>query len=318
MKAFLGLDTSCYMTSVAAVSAHGEILASFQKLLDVPTKKRGLQQSQAVFFHLQTLPGLVEQLCGALPETTEIAAVCASTKPRQAQASYMPVFCVGEHFGKSIASVLRVPFFKTDHQAGHLRAGLIDTTLFPDDSFLTCHLSGGTTEMLCKQRESIALIGGTADISAGQLVDRIGVALGLPFPAGPHFEELAKSGNAAQRLGVSVQSFNEQVLCHFSGAEAQVMRWIRNVTLSPQDIAAEVYALIARTIVRMIELVTEHTGMSDILLVGGVVSSRLLRQLISDRVRKKRMNIMLHFARPECSGDNAVGVALIGQETWAR
>lgn len=60
------------------------------------------------------------------------------------------------------------------------------------DQFLTFHLSGGTSELLYVSSKpsgfEVEIIGGTTDLSAGQFVDRIGVAMGLPFPAGPHLE----------------------------------------------------------------------------------------------------------------------------------
>ncbi|MCL2545283.1 MAG: O-sialoglycoprotein endopeptidase [Clostridia bacterium] len=313
--AVLGLDTSCYTTSVAAVGLGGAILASCRKALDVPAHSRGLQQSQAGFFHVRALPALLETLRGAVPEAG-IRAVCASTKPRNASDSYMPVFGVGESQGRSLAAVLGVPFFDTDHQTGHLHAALVGTELEMDRDFLALHLSGGTTELLQKRTGEVRCLGGTADISAGQLVDRTGVALGLPFPCGAALERLARQGEAAQRLGVSIESGhgNEPLRCHFSGAEAQAVRWIESGELRPQDIAAEVYALLARTVARMIEWGVEHTGSTDVLLAGGVASSALLGELLARRMERIRARPKLHFAKPELAGDNAVGVALAGLE----
>jgi len=304
VTAVLGLDTSCYTTSVAAVGFEGEILASCRKPLDVPAHSCGLQQSQAGFFHVRALPGLMQALRDGVPGL-DIRGVCASTRPRDATDSYMPVFCVGESQGRSLAVGLGVPFFDTDHQTGHLHAALVGTGLTMARDFLALHLSGGTTELLCKQANTVRCLGGTADISAGQLVDRTGVALGLPFPCGPELEKLARRGQAAQRLGVSIEGSN----CHFSGAEAQIKRWIEAGALEPEDIAAEVYALLARTVTRMIQRGVERAGITDILLAGGVASSVLLGELLQQR---NKAHVQLHFARPELAGDNAVGVALAG------
>ncbi len=313
MKAVLGLDTSCYTTSVAAVDWEGGIVASCRKLLEVPAKSRGLQQSQAGFFHVRALPGLMAELRKAAP-SLEICAVCASTRPRAADDSYMPVFCVGESQGRSIASLLGVSFYASDHQSGHLHAALVDTGLSMHEDFLALHLSGGTTELLHKQGQEVRCLGGTADISAGQLVDRVGVALGLPFPSGPLLEQLALSGKAEQLLGVSVQAQGEAVNCHLSGAEAQAMRWIAAGTHSPERIAAEVFGVLARTIARMIALGVERTGLGDVLLAGGVASSQHFGTLLADRLRRRGPEVRLHFARPDLAGDNAVGAALIGLE----
>ena len=100
--------------------------------------------------------------------------------------------------------------------------------------------------------------------------------------------------------------------CHLSGAETQVQRWIREESIPREDIAREIYDLLARTLIRMIRAGTERTGIRDVLITGGVAASALLRQIIGERVKKIRNCPEIVFGKPEMSGDNAVGVALIG------
>lgn len=315
MKACLGIDTSCYTTSVALCGAEqGAADGPFfqeRKLLAVRQGERGLRQSEALFQHIAALPDLVQTLCDAHREA-EIVAVCASVKPRPQPEAYMPVFLAGESTGRSIAAALNVPFLWTSHQQGHLRAARVDTQMPADEPYLALHLSGGTTELLHVQGEAIERLGGTRDLHAGQLVDRAGVALGLPFPAGPSLERLAMAGEAKDVLSANVRGAD----CHFSGAEAQVLRWIAAQALSPQDIAAEVFACITRTVARMILAGYAQRPCRDILLAGGVACSSLLRQGLRQRIAKRNHDLRLHFGRPELSGDNAVGVGLIGIEQW--
>ena len=80
-RVVVGLDTSCYTTSAAAVTAEGNVIASCRKLLPVPQGQRGLRQSEAVFTHVRQLPGLIEELSAYLTDC-EIVAVCASRRPR--------------------------------------------------------------------------------------------------------------------------------------------------------------------------------------------------------------------------------------------
>ena len=107
-RVVVGLDTSCYTTSTAAVTAEGNVIASCRKLLPVPQGQRGLRQSEAVFTHVRQLPGLIEELSAYLTDC-EIVAVCASRRPRDEEASYMPVFQAGDAQGRSLAALLRVP-----------------------------------------------------------------------------------------------------------------------------------------------------------------------------------------------------------------
>lgn len=310
MRAVLGIDTSCYTTSMALVDADsGEILASARELLRVKEGVCGLQQSAGVFEQVKQLPVIAQRLFDQAPQAVPVA-VCASTAPRSTQErSYMPVFRVGESVARVLASSYHVPFFATSHQDGHIRAALIDSGLRADDDFLALHLSGGTTEMLASRRGQLSIIGGSSDLQAGQLVDRIGVKLGLPFPSGPALEKLALQGTAQGEIGVSMKG----CFCQLSGAETKLERMIDS-GCAPEDVAASVYDLLCRSILRMVQSGMEETGLSSALLAGGVASSAHLRNLLAARIQKRRLRLRLCFARPEFSGDNAVGVALIGCE----
>ena len=313
-RAVIGLDTSCYTTSCAAVTAEGEIIASCRKLLPVAAGERGLRQSEAVFAHVRQLPGLMEELA-AHTRGTEIAAVCASRTPRDAEDSYMPVFQVGDAQARSLAAVLGVPCFASTHQRGHIYAARVGSGIAPGD-LLAVHLSGGTTEVLSLRGEDLTLLGGTADLHAGQLVDRAGVAMGLPFPAGPYLEELARKGRSAAKLPVSMEK--DSLAAHLSGAETQVQRWIKAGETPREDIAREIYDFLARTVARLVLCAAEKTGIGQALIAGGVASSALFRELLTSRVGKQDPSLRVCFGRPEYSGDNAVGAALIGAEKWRR
>ena len=304
----IGLDTSCYTTSCAAVTLSGQVLASCRRLLPVAAGQRGLRQSDAVFAHVRQLPALLEELSAAVGQLP-IAAVCASRSPRDGEDSYMPVFQVGWGQAQGLASLLHVPCYATTHQRGHVAAASLDCGLQPGP-LLAVHLSGGTTELLSLQGESLCLLGGTMDLHAGQLVDRCGVALGLSFPAGPQLEELALRGRAEARLPLSFQ--RDGLHMHLSGAETQVQRWIAAQSLSPEDIAREVYDFLARCLCRLLLNGARQTGIRQALVAGGVASSQLLRQLCAARLQRAGEDLRLCFGRPEYSGDNAVGVALLG------
>ncbi len=309
-RVVIGLDTSCYTTSAAAVTTDGQVIASCRKLLPVPQGQRGLRQSEAVFIHVRQLPEQIEALSKHLTDC-EIAAVCASARPRDDEASYMPVFHAGDAQGRSIAALLGVPCFSTTHQRGHVAAASVDSGIAPGD-LLAVHLSGGTTEILALTDDRLTLLGGTLDLHAGQVVDRVGVAMGLPFPAGPYLEKLAVQGKSQALLPVSMA--DGDLNCHLSGAETQVQRWLAQGKMSNEDVAREVYDLLARTLTRMVIAASNKTGIHQVLMAGGVASSSLFRTLVTERIRRRDPSMHVCFGKPEYSGDNAVGVALIGAE----
>ena len=308
MGAVLGIDTSCYTTSCALADERG-LIGQQRRLLTVELGGRGLMQSEGVFQHVGRLPALVETLLAEAGHPA-IGAVCASARPRPVEGSYMPVFTVGEGFGRSIASALNAPFFATSHQEGHIRAAMVDTALTREDSFLALHLSGGTTEIVRVSGGKIELIGGSNDLHAGQFIDRVGVRLGLPFPAGPELEKLARRGRARALLPIWVRGCE----CSFSGSESAAQRMIDAGDTAPEDMAAEVFSCVARSIAKTLWNAAQATGEKKLLLAGGVASASLLREILPDRLRRLGADVTLNWGRPELSGDNAAGVALIGYE----
>ncbi len=296
---FLGIDTSCYTTSVAIVSEKGEIAQDVRRLLTVDIGKRGLRQSEGVFQHMKNLPDLIEEIKGFLPE---VKAVAVSSKPRNHEDSYMPVFLAGQSFARTIAASLNVPIYFTDHQQGHIVAAAKSAGFVPEEKFIAIHLSGGTTELLLTDGERTEIIGKTLDIPAGQLIDRTGVMCGLKFPCGKEMDE--KSIPTDLKLPVSVKKSD----INFSGAEAQAEKLYKSGA-KDGEIFRAVFEVIVSSLVKAV------TGAGDyhVLPVGGVSSNTVIRQRLSEALGDK-----VHFAQPKYMTDNAVGVAYICREKFFR
>ena len=191
----IGFDTSNYTTSIACFDGTDGVNCS--KLLPVKAGELGLRQSDAVFHHTKSLPELSGRLFSNM-ETDGITAIGVSTRPRAVDGSYMPCFMVGYSHAKLLAEAYHVPLVECSHQQGHVAASLWSAGRLDllDEPHLAWHLSGGTTELLLVEPEGknvkCTRIGGTTDISAGQLIDRTGQLLGLPFPAGKHVDALSR------------------------------------------------------------------------------------------------------------------------------
>ena len=224
---------------------------------------------------------------------------------------------VGLGHARVLSAALNVPLFTTSHQQGHIAAGLVGNSE-PEDAFIALHLSGGTTELLECRDGKLTLVGGCADLHAGQLVDRVGVAMGLPFPAGPHLEKLAMQfdGKVENLLPVSMEK--DGLICHLSGVETKAQQWIKEGKMSHEKIAVEVFDVLARTVARLLTGACEKTAAKQALVVGGVASSTLLRELLCKRLSKQRKPIRVLFGQPQYSADNAVGVAAIGMKQYLK
>lgn len=304
---FYGIDTSCYTTSLAVVDDQGRLLAERRRLLPVKPGGRGLRQAEAVFRHLCQLPSLAQAVGEAL-QGRPLRAVAAATAPRPAEHSYLPVFTVGASFGRALAATAGVPFYALSHQEGHLFAGLWSAGVEWTE-FLAVHASGGTTEVLLvrlQENMTVTALGGTSDLHAGQFIDRVGVSLGLPFPAGPALENLAATGGG-ELFPVPVSVTGLQV--SFSGPESFVQRLLAKGQVQPAAVARGVEHCLAESLCRLAINARAAAGMERVLFVGGVTANTYIRAYLTESLGRDAVA----FALPAWAGDNAVGAALYAQ-----
>jgi len=302
MGSVLGLDTSNYTTSAAIFrGAEGR---NCGKLLKVPHRGLGLRQSDALFQHIKHLPELLSEL-EADQWLRNICAVGASVRPRETDGSYMPCFLAGASQGSVVAHTLGVPFYEVSHQQGHLAAAAWSAGAMEllDGPFLAWHLSGGTTELLYVQpgewNVTTKRIGGSTDLSAGQLIDRTGLCLGCDFPAGKAVDELSCGvQETVAPFPVKLKGLEFSL----SGIENQIHAKL-NSGGSKETVAAFVLETIANVVVRATASALKQYGTLPILFGGGVASNRLLRS------RAEQLGAL--FAQPAYSCDNAMGVAIL-------
>ncbi len=309
-KCFVGFDTSNYTTSLAVCDLDGKIVANLKAPLPVASGERGIRQSDAVFSHVKNLQGLCDRLSEAL-RAFEPIGVGVSTRPRSVTGSYMPCFLSGVAAAHAFAAAKGLSVEEFSHQDGHVRAALYSSgereRLMGGD-FLAFHVSGGTTEMLLVHPSGegfeLTLVGETADINAGQLIDRVGVMMGLQFPCGRELEALAVCGSFdAQRTKTVVRESDGIIRCNLSGAENVAKKKLDEGS-EKCEVAAYVFATVCDTLIKMAEMAEKKYGKMPILFSGGVMSNRLMREKLSSRFDAS-------FAEPEFSADNAAGIALL-------
>ena len=304
---YIGIDTSNYTTSIAVVNGAGEVIVNWKAPLPVKAGERGLRQSDAVFAHTKNLPALLDQLGELLKEYTPVG-VCVSDRPRGREDSYMPCFLSGVVAARAVAAASGIPLYTTSHQDGHLMAAIYSSgaPLTQGKPFGAFHVSGGTTEMLLATPDGTAFtvqkIGGTADLNAGQAIDRIGVMMGLPFPAGPALEALAaQNTKKVPKPRISVQEGE----CHISGLENMATALYRE-TGDKALVAAFVLQFIGDTLFAMATHLRAGYGVETVVFAGGVMSNRIIADSLT-----KRLGDGVYFAKPAFSADNAAGVALL-------
>lgn len=298
MSTVLGLDTSNYTTSVA-VWENGTVTQQ-KRLLPVEAGQRGLRQNDAVFHHVQALPMLAEALLAEVKGP--VSAVGVSERPTEREGSYMPCFTVGVTAARLLAAAWQVPLLRFTHQQGHVAAALYgaDRLDLMDKPFLAFHVSGGTTEALAVEPGiHCHTVAQSKDLKAGQLIDRVGVMLGLPFPAGAALERLAQEAQHDYSPRPSMEGGD----CHLSGVENQCRAmWEKGA--SSADVARFCLRSVEAALSAMSEELRRRFPQREIIYAGGVMSNALLKQTLSRRFGGQ-------FAPPMLSADNAAGIAVL-------
>ena len=263
----------------------------------------GLRQSDALFAHVKSLPELSGRLFSNVAADS-IAAVAVSTRPRAVEGSYMPCFLAGIAQAKLLSDALHVPLFEVSHQQGHVAAALWSAGRMDlmDKAHLAWHLSGGTTELLLIEPDGknvkATKIGGTTDISAGQLIDRTGQLLELPFPSGKHLDALSKDAKDQSVFKVKCPGLEFSL----SGVQNKVEKYHAEHG-DPAETAAYALRCVAHAVITATRNAQKEYPGLEVVFSGGVASNSMLRELTKP--------LKPVFAQPQYSTDNAMGVAIL-------
>lgn len=309
---FVGIDTSSYTTSLAVIDDKHNIVLDLRKVLKVQRGKRGLRQQEAIFQHIQNLPLLIEEMAQQI-DIGKIENISCSNKPRNLKESYMPVFVVGRGQAFVLSKVLNISYNEFSHQEGHIGAVMIDGGFDDVDKFIGLHISGGTTEMLLIENKDdgfqIHIVGGTLDISAGQLIDRIGVETGLEFPSGKKMEKIAQSG-AKLDLNIPI-NIKDSSWFNLSGMENYFNNIIKDSKYRYEDVFFTLFHTLSRFLGQIILNGCNIYNIKNVLITGGVAANGIIRKELNKQLSNKGIN--LYFPKIRLCTDNAVGIAYLGK-----
>lgn len=309
---FLGIDTSNYTTSLALITEDGELLANIKKLLPVAPGERGLRQSDAVFAHIKNLPTQFDDV-KKIADGRRICAVGVSERPRNLEGSYMPCFLVGSAMARGICATTGAKLFSFSHQCGHIMSAVYSSKNFDilNNPFAAFHISGGTTELIRVEKYdkrtgfTSSVVGGTKDLNAGQVIDRVGVLMGLPFPAGAHMEKLALA-NDEKIPKRKISCENREV--NLSGLE-NIASDMYKKHGDKALVSAFVFDYVGRAIIEMADAYISDFGSTRFVFGGGVMSNSIIKGMLAERYD-------CSFAEPAMSSDNAVGIAYLARNAY--
>lgn len=300
---YLGFDTSNYTTSAALVDSRRTFISE-RMILNIKQGERGIRQSDAVFHHTNQMPKVLESLFSSFDK--KIDAVGCSVRPCDSEKSYMPCFLVGKNTAFAVSRAMNLPYYEFSHQVGHIAAALFSIDRFDlfEKKFLAFHVSGGTTQALLVEPSGekiikTKLIASTLDLNAGQLVDRVGVMLGLKFPCGAELEKLALNSERNFKINVKLKGFD----CCLSGIENQCIKMM-NENQKKEDIALFCIENIKAVIFEMTKSLLNEYKNYEVVYAGGVMSNSLIKNYLSKTTGG-------NFAKRELSTDNSVGIAVL-------
>jgi N6-L-threonylcarbamoyladenine synthase len=312
----LGIETSCDETSAAVLRMEDgrPALASLVILSqDIHTVFGGVVPELASREHLRTIGPVVDRaLREAGIEAAELDGVAVTAGP-----GLIGALLVGLMYGKGLAYGLGKPLLGVHHLEGHLFAPwLEDPSLTPP--FVALLVSGGHTLLLdVPAWGSYRLLGATLDDAAGEAFDKVGTLLGLPYPAGPLIEKLARQGRPG-RFDFPRPMLRQGYDFSFSGLKTAVLRAVQaspELERDKADLARDFQDAVLEVLVEKTARAVDELGRETAVLGGGVACNRALAEAMQARLAGSARVVV---ASPRLNADNAAMIAAAGAWRLAR
>jgi N6-L-threonylcarbamoyladenine synthase len=315
----LGIESSCDETGVGIVRG-GTLLANvISSSMDLHARFGGVVPEVAARAHLEALqPTLRKALAEAQISLDEVDAIAVANGPGLAGA-----LMVGVGAAKALAVGLGKPLYAVNHLVGHVGADVLERgeVEVPTIALL---VSGGHTSLLLVRDllDDVELLGETIDDAAGEAFDKVARVLGLKYPGGPEIDRAAADGNPnairfPRGLSLPKDMEKHRYDFSFSGLKTAVARWVevaqdKGEDYSVPDIAASFREAVVDVLVTKAVNACLDNGVPRLLLGGGVVANRRLRELAAERCAKH--GIELRIPAFSLCTDNGAMIAALGAQ----
>jgi N6-L-threonylcarbamoyladenine synthase len=305
----LGIETSCDDTG-AAVVEDGRILSNIVAAQDIHLEYGGVVPELASRAHITLLPRVVAEALetsGTKPD--QIHAVAATIGP-----GLLGSLLVGIEFAKGFAMARGIPWVGVNHVEAHLVSAGLEADL--QTPYVGMVASGGHTEIYHVPEPGVfRRVGSTRDDAAGEAFDKIGKLLGLPYPAGPHLDQLAREGRADAIPLPRARLKGDTLDLSMSGLKTAAKLFLeREPRPIPEarlrDIAASVEKAIVDVLVERLGQALERYEARAVTVAGGCACNTLLR-LETARLAQSR-GIPARFPSPKLCRDNGAMIAHAG------
>ena len=305
----LAIESSCDETAVAIIKNGHEILANVVSTqIEIHRRYGGVVPEIASRKHLELINAVVQEALDQahmiLDDVTHIAVTYGP--------GLVGALLVGVATAKALAFSSGKPLIGVHHIEGHICANFLvkQDFQFP----LVCLVvSGGHTNIIkITDHGQYLLLGQTKDDAAGEAYDKIARAIGLPYPGGPHIEQLAKEGNADAIELPRAWMGEDNYDFSFSGLKSAVLNHLNKAKMkgeevNPADVAASFQQAVLDVLVQKTVRAAVENGVDTILLAGGVAANGTLRTQLQNAASEH--HIQVHYPPIHFCTDNA---AMIG------
>jgi N6-L-threonylcarbamoyladenine synthase len=308
----LGIETSCDETGVALYDAGSGLLGHrVHSQVALHAEYGGVVPELASRDHIRRLLPMVEELLREHGHSVaDLGGIAYTQGPGLAGA-----LLVGASVATALGFALSIPVVGIHHLEGHLLSPLLANPA-PEFPFVALLVSGGHTQLMAVEAAGrYRLLGETRDDAAGEAFDKTAKMLGLPYPGGPALADLADRGNPARftlprpMLGRGDLDFS------FSGLKTAVLILSQQVGNGPTetaDVAAGFQEAIVDVLTAKCERAIKSTGMSRLVVAGGVGANRRLRERMDAAGRKAGFEVF--YPPVELCTDNGAMIAFAGAQ----
>ena len=320
----LGIETSCDDTACAVLDGAGRVLSSVvSSQLAAHRPYGGVVPEIASREHLANWPAVSgEALARAAVSLREVEVVAATRGP-----GLVGALLVGLSVGKAIAFARSLPFHAVHHLEGHLYSPFLrppgdpEAPEPPPGRFVGLVLSGGHSSLFAVEDGAVSTLGETRDDALGEVFDKVGKRLGLPYPQGPRVDELAERGDpSAFRL--PVPGCGDTLDFSYSGLKSQTLTEIERLERRlgpidlgtgddpPQEVLDLLAAFRASAIGQVLDRLNRLHGrlpFERLAVSGGAAANRLLRRELPGWAAAHGAELRL--VPLVYSGDNAAMIA---------
>ncbi|MCJ7561637.1 MAG: bifunctional N(6)-L-threonylcarbamoyladenine synthase/serine/threonine protein kinase, partial [Thermoplasmata archaeon] len=292
----LGIEGTAHTIGIGIVDQDCKVLANMSKMID--GSKGGIHPREAANHHAENVvPLMHEAVAKAGISYDEIGLVSFSQGP-----GLGPCLRTAATAARGLALALEVDLVGVNHCVAHLEIGR-KITGCSDPTML--YASGGNTQIIAYSGGRYRVFGETMDVGIGNMIDKFGRSVGLPFPAGPHLERLSKGSKELIDLPYSVKGMDVAFSGILTAAQQLHAKGARL-----EDLCYSIQETCFAMLVEVTERAMAHVEKDEVLLGGGVVQNKRLQEMV--RIMAEERGAKMFVPPGSLCVDNGAMIAWTG------